>query len=122
MAMGGMLSLLTGCSGSPPWGAWSKQPTPEQIQAVMGRPLETFIYFSRYDVYQNELTREYIYQENNEWVRSSAPPSRIAEAKLQASPFVTLSLRDGPDKSHTQAHNHYPADREKNPTLMASTP
>jgi len=116
------LPLLTGCADSPAWGSWSKRPTPAQIEAVMGRPLETFVYFSRYEVYQNELTREYIYQENNDWVRSAAPPPAIDEARLQASPFVVLSLRDGPDKSHAKARQQYPSDVERNPTLVASTP
>jgi len=120
----GVIPLLTGCADSPPWGTWSKRPTPAQIEAVMGRPLETFIYFSRYEVYQNERTREYIYQENNEWVRSAVPPGTIVETKLQASPFVVLSLRDGPGKSYAKVRQQYPSDMEKdkNPTLMAAVP
>src|SRR6187549_866302 len=109
----GLLPLLTGCVDAPAWGAWSKRPTPAQIQAVMGRPLETYIYFSRYEVYQNDRTKEYVYQDRDEWVHSPAPPAAIAEAKLQASPSVILSLRGGPDQSHTKARKEYPPDPEK---------
>lgn len=117
-----LLTVLTGCSDSPAWGGWSKRPTPAQIEAVMARPLETFVYFSRYEVYQNEHTREYVYRENDEWVRSVMPPPAVSEAKLQASPFVVLSLRNGPGESYAKVRKQYPSDLEKNPSLVAAVP
>jgi len=88
----------------------------------MGRPLETYIYFSRYEVYQNDHTKEYVYQDGNEWVESPVPPAAVTEAKLQASPSVVLSLRDGPDKSHAKARKEYPPAPETKPTLVVSMP
>ena len=118
-----LLPLLTGCANSPPWGGWSKSPTPAQIEAVMGRPLETFVYFTRYEVYQNERTKEYVYQNRDEWIHSPVPPAAIAEPKLQASPSVVLSLREGPDnKSHAKAPKEQPSDAERKPAVMASLP
>jgi hypothetical protein len=88
----------------------------------MGRPLETFVYFSRYEVYQNNQTKEYVYQDRGGWVHSPVPPDGIAETKLKGSPSEVLSLRDGPEKSHAKARKEYPSDSGKKPALMASTP
>lgn len=32
-----MVAFLSGCTGAPKWGTWSKAPTQAQIAAVMGR-------------------------------------------------------------------------------------
>jgi hypothetical protein len=32
-----MAAFLSGCTGAPKWGTWSKAPTQAQIAAVMGR-------------------------------------------------------------------------------------
>lgn len=33
----GLATLLSGCTGAPRWGAWSKAPTQAQIATVLGR-------------------------------------------------------------------------------------
>jgi len=88
----------------------------------MKRPPETFIYFSRYEVYQNQRTREYVYQDGHWWIRSPLPPVTIAETTLQESPAVMVSLQDAPEQSHGKTREAYPSDWGKKPAIVASVP
>lgn len=107
----GLLALATfsGCAGSPPWGAWSQAPSPERVQAMLRKP-ETFIYFSRYEVYQRDQSREYVYQDAGAWVHRMQPP--VAEPKLLASPHVTPTLNASPETEHALIKRAYPSDRD----------
>ena len=117
-----LLLFLAGCTGSPPWGAWSHTPTPEQIAVVMGRRTETFIYFSRYEVYQNMRNREYVYWERQRWVHSPLPPATITAATLQQSPTVKLTLDDSPERAHAKIRLNYPSDAPTGLGAMTSLP
>lgn len=119
---GVLLLFLSGCAGSPPWGAWSKSPTPAQLRAALAGTPETFIYFSRYEVYQNERTKEYVYQDGHWWIHSALPPVTIEEATLKQSPAVVVALEESPERSHGQIRETYPSDWNKPPTIMASNP
>lgn len=117
-----LIPLMTGCADSPPWGAWSKSPSPAQIAAVMGRRPETFIYFSRYEVYQNERTKEYVYQDGHWWIHSPLPPVTIDPATLKQSPAVIVPLQESPEKAHAKTRAAYPSDWDKAPAVVASVP
>jgi len=83
----------------------------------MGRPLETYIFFSQYDVYQNERTGEYVYRGTEGWIHSPFPPAGLLESKLRESPSEVLALRGGPDKSE-----EYGTDRAKPSSVVATAP
>jgi hypothetical protein len=117
-----LVLLFAGCVDSPPWGAWSKAPSAEQIAAVMGRHQETFIYFSRYEVYQTARSHEYVYREGSHWVHSPLPPTLITTTALQHSPAVTLVLDEAPELRHAQVRADYPPDGRDNLGTMASLP
>lgn len=84
----------------------------------MGRPLETYIFFSQYEVYQNERTKEYVYRGTEGWIRSPFPPAGLLESKLRESPSEVLALRGGPDKSDQE----YAGDRAKPSSVVATAP
>jgi hypothetical protein len=112
-----LFPFLGGCADSPPWGAWSRSPSPEEVAAVMGRPLETYIFFSQYDVYQNEQTKEYVYRGTEGWIRSPFPPAGLLESKLRESPSEVRMLRGGPDRSEES----YASERPKPSSVVAAT-
>jgi len=123
--------FCAGCTGSPPWGGWSHSPSPEQIQAALGRP-ETFIYFTQYEVYRGTATGQYVYQEDGKWVHRKSPPKDVHEATLYTTPAVRLVLGDVPEKQHKwvlQQHPHVlvasdaaPADPKPDAVVLASMP
>jgi len=121
-ALLGWLLFLTGCADSPPWGAWSKIPSATEIAAVTGHRPETFIYFSRYEVYQNDRTKEYVYQEDHQWVHSSHPPVAISEGMLQSSPSAKVLLAGEPEQKHAVVRQVYPSDWRHPSGVMAAAP
>jgi len=114
-------SLLAGCAGSPPWGAWSGSPSSAQVQAALGRP-ETFIYFSDYEIYQRARSREYVFQEQGTWVHRDQPPAGISESILQASPSVQLALTDTPEHRHAAVKQTYPRNWAEGSAIVAALP
>ena len=88
----------------------------------MGRRSETFIYYSRYEVYQNTRNREYVYWEGQRWVRSPLPPATITVATLQQSPVVKLTLEESPERSHPKTRLNYPSDRRNDLGVMVALP
>jgi hypothetical protein len=114
-------ALLSGCSGSPPWGGWSKEPTQAQVARALGRP-ETFIYFSQYEVYRRAHPREYVYQNNGAWVHREQPPADVSESALQASPTVEVVLTDGPEHGHEAVKRSYPRTPAAGDTIVAAAP
>jgi hypothetical protein len=117
-----MVLLLSGCADSPPWGGWSMTPSAEQLAAARGRRPETFIYFSRYEVYQNERTKEYVYEGDRGWMHSVRPPTAIAESTLLASPAVKVVLEDEPGQAHAAVRRAHPADWRNPSGVMAAMP
>ena len=114
-------ALLSGCSGSPPWGGWSKEPAQAQVTRALGRP-ETFIYFSQYEVYRRARPKEYVYQDNGSWVHGEQPPAEVSESALQASPTVEVVLTDGPEHGHEAVKRSYPRTLAVGDTIVAATP
>ncbi len=114
-------ALLAGCSGSPPWGGWSREPSQAQVARALGRP-ETFIYFSQYEVYRRARPREYVYLDNGAWVHRQQPPADLSEATLQASPTVEVELTDGPEHGHEAVKRSYPRVASAAGTIVAAAP
>jgi len=94
-------ALLTGCTSSPPWGAWSKQPSEAKVQAALGRSRDTFIYFSQYEVYRKSDTKEFVYQQDGVWITSDQPPAGLPESALSASPSVEVTMDQMPASTQT---------------------
>lgn len=116
------LLLLTGCSGAPKWGGWSKQPSPEQLAAVMGPKPATFIYFPRYEVYQNEKSLEYVYQDGQWWIENPRPPGGVSVAALEEAPSVLITLQDSPKREHAGVKQAYPSDWDGKGSVVAVAP
>lgn len=113
--------FLTGCADSPPWGSWSKAPTPAQYAAAMGRP-ETFIYFSRYEIYRHDPSGLYVYQDGRGWVSRTVLPATVSEGTLLASPSVKLTFtHGGPEKEHDLVKRTYPREWHAGGTIIAAT-
>lgn len=85
------------------------RPTPEQIHAALNARPETFIYFSRYEVYRDS-EGVYAYEEKGAWVRRATPPFGVSEGSIEESPAVTLTLTDSPEHSHQRIRETYPSD------------
>lgn len=114
--------LLAGCTAAPKWGGWSKQPSPKQIAAVMGPQPATFLYYPRYEVYQNEKTGEYVYQDGQWWINDRRPPQGIAVATLQETPSVLITLQDSPKREHAGVKQTYPANWDGKSAVVAGAP
>jgi hypothetical protein len=116
-----LLLLLAGCTAAPKWGGWSKQPSPAQIAAVMGPQPATYLYYPRYEVYQDEKSREYFYQDGQWWVNDRRPPTGISVAALQESPSVQITLQDAPKREHASVKQTYPPTWSGNAAVVAGT-
>jgi hypothetical protein len=116
------LMLLVGCADSPPWGAWSKSPSPQQVATALRR-VDTYIYFSNYQIYRHSGRGDYIFWDGQTWVTSNEPPLEVTAELLQASPAVQLDFSDHPSKHHREIVARYPRDwQSPNSFVAAATP
>ena len=104
-----LLMFLVGCADSPPWGAWSKAPTRQQITAALRR-VDTYIYFSNYQIYRHPGRGEYVFWDGQAWITSKEPPLEVTAELLLGSPTVQLEFDDHPAKHHREVVQRYPRD------------
>lgn len=114
-----VLGLLAGCSGAPRWGAWSKRPSPAQIQAVLGRQ-ESYVYIPAYEVYYNGAAARYVFWDGGDWVSTREPPYEVSLEELLTAPSVVMDFQDHPARHHAAVVRRYPRDWQRPAPLLAS--
>jgi len=84
----------------------SGPPPPDYVETQF--PVaDDYTYYPAYQVYYSNLRREYVYQEQGNWVSRSEPP-RIVRKKLLSSPSVRLDFNDSPSLHHADVCQQYP--------------
>ena len=111
-AFGSTLLLTAACSPSeklPPTAtvaAAAAQPTTVQVSADLQ---DDYDYFPGYETYYSRNRREYVYRDNNAWVRRPMPRGVSADI-LMAAPSVRLDFHDSPERHHDNVLRSYPRD------------
>ena len=113
-----VLALLAGCSNAPAWGRWSLAPTKEHIQVVLRR-LDTYIYFSSYQIYHSPGRGQYTFWDGQAWVRSNEPPRSVSVEELEASPSVALNYDDAPERHHAEVVRSYSRNWHRSEAVLA---
>ena len=114
-------SLLGGCAGSPPWGPWSRDPTPAQTQSAV-QPGKVYVYYTEYEVYRLNHTGDYVYRENGRWLHRDQPPANLPASVLRTSPSVLLALTDTPEARHEAVKRVYPPNWDEASADVAARP
>lgn len=114
-----VVGLLAGCADTPRWTNSSRHPTPAQIQAVLGR-LDTYIYFSSYQIYLNPAREQYTFWDGGAWVTSRELPPEVSMEALEASPSVAMTFDDAPARHHAEIIRLYPRNWGRSEAVMVS--
>ena len=88
----------------------------------MGVQPATFLYFPHYEIYQNEKSGEYVYQDGQWWINDRRPPAGVSVAALNESPSVVITLQDAPKREHAAVKQAYPTNWNGKPAVVAAAP
>ena len=111
-AFGSTLLLAAACSPS------EKLPATATVAAAAAQPTtiqapadaqDDYDYFPGYETYYSRNRREYVYRDNNAWVRRPMPRGVSADI-LMAAPSVRLDFHDSPERHHDNVLRSYPRD------------
>ena len=108
-AFGSTLLLAAACSKT------ETLPSPTAVaaaQPVIQAPadaLDDYDYFPGYETYYSRNRHEYVYRDNNAWVRRPQPRGISADILL-AAPSVRLDFHDSPERHHDNVVRSYPHD------------
>lgn len=83
---------------------YSPRPSRTQTTIVI---VDDYDYYPAYEVYYSRNRREYVYLENNAWVRRSQPIGFDVNLLLSA-PSVRVDFRDSPEQHHASVRQSYP--------------
>jgi len=111
--------LLTGCSGTPRWGAWSVRPSPVHIASVLGSK-DSYLYYPAFQVYYNRTKQQFIFPSDRGWTTQDDSPGDVGAAELFSSPSVAMIFTDAPQWHHAAMVRAYPRNWGRPHTLTAS--
>jgi len=111
--------LLTGCSGTPRWGAWSVHPSPVRLASVLGTK-DSYLYYPAYQVYYNRTKQQFVFPSDRGWTTQEESPGDVGEADLFSSPSVAMNFTDAPQGHHAAMVRAYPRNWGRPHTLTAS--